>query len=257
MAALLSTGKVAQLCSVKPDTVLKWIKKGRIAAIRTAGGHYRVDQTALEPLLASPESEEGKAEHVAGPHSSQPLRCWEYMSNTVTDRCRNCAAYRTRAVWCFELAKMLRGSGHEKVLCTGPCQECPYYRRVHHLPCNVLVITRDELLIQHLAKHSDACVSFRYARSGYDASAIIAVFRPALVVLDSNVANGNQAELAEALKGDERVPGVRVLLAVREGDSSRVQENPVIAGTVPVPFGCEDISTWLERLPVEALPEEN
>jgi excisionase family DNA binding protein len=34
---LLSTGRAAELCSVTPDTILKWIKRGRLSGVRTAG----------------------------------------------------------------------------------------------------------------------------------------------------------------------------------------------------------------------------
>jgi excisionase family DNA binding protein len=254
MPALLSTGKVAQLCSVKPDTVLKWIKKGRVSATRTAGGHYRVDEAAVAAILSHSESTAAKVAEPLG--IAHPLRCWEYMGSTLSERCKACVVYRTHATWCFELVKVLRGSGHEKVLCPGSCQECPYYRRAHHLPTNVLVITRDETLIQHLAKRNNGCVAFRYARTGYDASAIISVFRPALVVLDPIVANGGLVELAEALAADERAPGVRILVAVRDGDGQPELQSPAIAGTIPIPFCCNDISEFVEQYPVEALPEE-
>jgi excisionase family DNA binding protein len=250
---MLSTGKVAQLCSVKPDTVLKWIKKGRVAATRTAGGHYRVDETALTAILSpSPPAQANVAEPV---ESVRPLRCWEYMGGTNSEHCKACVVFRTHTTWCFELVKVLRGTGHEKVLCPGSCQDCPYYRRVHHLPTNVLVITRDETLIQHLAKRNNGCVAFRYARTGYDASAIISVFRPALVVLDPTVANGGLVELAEALTGDERTPGVRILVALREDDAVPELKSPAISGTIRSPFCCTDISQWVEQYPVEALPE--
>ncbi|MBK5294232.1 MAG: helix-turn-helix domain-containing protein [Acidobacteriia bacterium] len=49
-----STGEVARLCSVNPDTVLKWIKKGRLAATRTAGGHYRIEKHDLAALVPLP-----------------------------------------------------------------------------------------------------------------------------------------------------------------------------------------------------------
>ena len=51
-AGLLTTGQAAKLCAVTPDTVLKWIKKGRLEATRTAGGHYRVALPDLEPFMA-------------------------------------------------------------------------------------------------------------------------------------------------------------------------------------------------------------
>ena len=48
---MLSTGKVAKLRSVTPDTVLKWIKGGQLPAIRTAGGHYRIARRDLDGHL--------------------------------------------------------------------------------------------------------------------------------------------------------------------------------------------------------------
>ena len=35
MKRFLTTGQAAELCSVTPDTVLKWIRSGRLAAART------------------------------------------------------------------------------------------------------------------------------------------------------------------------------------------------------------------------------
>ena len=49
-AGCFTTGQAARLCSVTPDTVLKWIKAGRIEAQRTAGGHYRISPQELERL---------------------------------------------------------------------------------------------------------------------------------------------------------------------------------------------------------------
>ena len=152
-ATMLTTGKAARLCSVKPDTVLKWIKKGRLPASRTAGGHYRVEERALTSLLSDNE-QPGNGSNGSGTLCSRPMRCWEYMNHDPGDACRDCVVHRVRATWCFRLANVVRGSGHAKRFCNGVCQECPYYRRVHGLPSNVLVITRDEGLIQDLARRS-------------------------------------------------------------------------------------------------------
>ena len=54
---LLTTGKAARLCSVKPDTVLKWIKKGVLPATRTIGGHYRVEEQDLLRVLSQEDGE--------------------------------------------------------------------------------------------------------------------------------------------------------------------------------------------------------
>src|SRR3954465_6107257 len=99
---MFTTGEVARRCAVEPDTILKWIKKGRLRASRTLGGHYRVEERDLLPLLkaAAPEPESAPKATLL----NHPLRCWEYMSEDVRDECRNCIVYRVRATWCFRLA---------------------------------------------------------------------------------------------------------------------------------------------------------
>ncbi len=47
----ISTGKAAELLSVTPDAVLKWIKKGKLPARKTAGGHYRISLDSIKDLL--------------------------------------------------------------------------------------------------------------------------------------------------------------------------------------------------------------
>ena len=217
-AQLLTTGKVAQRCSVKPDTVLKWIKKGRLRAVRTMGGHFRVDERDLVPLLENVEDDEDRIDN-APACAHPPLRCWEYMSDDSQEECQTCSAFRVHAAWCFQLVKLTHAAGHNKKFCTGSCLDCPYYRRTHGLPTNVLVLTRDQALIQRIANGNHECLAFRYARTGYDASAIMSVFRPALVVVDEYVLSNGDAGLVEALAADPRIPGVRILIGAREGST--------------------------------------
>lgn len=76
----LTCGQAALLCSVKPDTVQKWIRKGRLSAQRTAGGHYRIQLPEIEPFLTGP----AVARWFAPPPDGcmpQPLRCWERLNN--------------------------------------------------------------------------------------------------------------------------------------------------------------------------------
>jgi excisionase family DNA binding protein len=254
-AHLLTTGDVARRCSVKPDTVLKWIKKGRLPATLTIGGHYRVDENDLAPLMACAPAPDA---HGASkpPLLSSPLRCWEFMSEGMRENCKTCVAYRVRANWCFRLAGVLKSAGHSKQFCTGSCPECPYYRRVHGLPTNVLVVTRDERLIQDLARRESSQVAFRFARSAYDASAVVSVFRPAYAVVDQNLLENGEPGLLDALRSDARSPGVRVLLAVRRGVVHGRPPKMAIAGTIEEPFTAEDIAALVARFPVESLPAE-
>ena len=47
----LTTFQAAQVMSVTPDSILKWIKSGLLNARKTPGGHYRVSRKNLETLL--------------------------------------------------------------------------------------------------------------------------------------------------------------------------------------------------------------
>ncbi|MGP8242984.1 MAG: helix-turn-helix domain-containing protein [Bryobacteraceae bacterium] len=250
----LTTGKAARLCSVKPDTVLKWIKKGVLPATRTVGGHYRVEEQDLLQVLSPEDYSENRAEEPA--LCSRPMRCWEYMNNGPGTECADCVVYKTHAAWCFRMVGVLKGAGHAKRYCKGLCQECPYYRRVHVLPTNVLVVSQDENLIQSLAKRESVRVAFRFARRGYDASAVIEVFRPAFVVIDQAILENLGMALLEALATDPRTPGARIVVAVRkESVEFRVRSKAVYA-KIQEPFHADELEAIIDRIPVETLEPE-
>ena len=53
---LLTPSEVAALFRVDPKTVTRWANEGRLAAIRTLGGHRRYSATEVYALLRSAES---------------------------------------------------------------------------------------------------------------------------------------------------------------------------------------------------------
>ncbi len=254
-ASLLTTGKAARLCSVKPDTVLKWIKKGRLRAVRTAGGHYRVQEHDVVSLVEQDHARDRQWEERAA-LCSRPMRCWEYMNHGPGTECQDCVVYHVRATWCFRMVNAVRGNGHGKRFCTGICQECPYYRRVHGLPANVLVITRDEGLIQDLARHQNGAIDFRFARRGYDASAIVAAFRPAFVIFDQAVLEDLGVALLDALASDPRTAGARIIVALRKGGIGFRIHSGAVYATVEEPFSGDEIAAIINRIPVETLEPE-
>ncbi len=255
-ATWLTTGQAARLCAVKPDTVLKWIKKGRLPALRTAGGHFRVDRRSLAGLMpgarAVPEPEQPAVEG-----GGQPLRCWEYLSpsGAVREECKQCIVYRARASWCFQLAGMQPEVGHARRFCGGAsCQDCVYYRRVKGLSINVLVLSSDRELISGLAGDDDEGITLRFARNVYEASAVISDFRPAFVVVDEELA-ASQPELVECLACDPRIPGVRIILGVPRGTAApggAWEKVRAVTGIIEKPFGRRRIAAVISSFPVES-----
>ena len=163
----LSTGQAADLCSVTPDTVLKWIRSGRLPARRTAGGHHRIDQKDLESLITPISEIPSKETEIPEPVRRQFRYCWEYNSEgQLSDRCRRCPAYLMRAQRCYEVAKLEPSIGHTKTFCKGDCLDCDYYRQVHLQGTNVMVVTDDGSLIQSLKdQKTEAPYSHRFAIS--------------------------------------------------------------------------------------------
>lgn len=250
----LTTGEAARLCSVERDTVLKWIKRGRIPAARTAGGHYRIASRDLQRLLGPLPPRRAVGEEPP----ARALRCWEYMAvaGNIRNECRRCVAFQVGATWCFRLRQREQEAGF---FCCGPtsCEDCPYYRRVAGLPARVLAVTVDAELRQSLASgHPDLAVTF--ARNAYEAARLVPEIWPALVVIDDEIGRGGGLELLESLASDRAAIGLRVIYAVageaRRAALQRAARHGQLAAVLKKPFGASAIEEILAGVPVEAPP---
>jgi len=250
----LTTGEAAELCSVQPDTVLKWVKKGRLRAVRTAGGHHRIDYRDLESFLRAHRV--GGEAQPANQATAQPVRCWEFFSDqgVLRDACKECVVYRVRAALCFEMLGLGKEVGHAKLFCQNSCEDCAYYRRVKGLKVNVLVVSQDEDLVGNLAGEDSEDLSLRFVHNGYEASAAIHDFRPAFAVVDRDLIPDGGKELVDCLTRDSRVPGLKIILAVPGVGRRRRKESEKDAMEVLVkPFGLDRVTAAVNRLPVESV----
>lgn len=248
----LTTGEAARLCSVERDTVLKWIKRGRTPAARTAGGHYRIAVQDVEKLLApSPRRQPADAARLLG--------CWDYLAagGKIRNECRQCLAYQAAAARCFRL-RHWPGLDSTQMGCgRKSCEECPYYRQVVGLPTKVLVITGDSGLRQAL-ETADPNVALSFARNAYEAARIVPELWPALVVIDDEVDRGGGLTLLESLLSDPSVVGLRAIYAT--GSRSRTAAMKQVKGYFSVlavlkkPFGLTAIREVLEQIRVGTPP---
>ena len=123
----LTTFQAAELMSVTPDAVLKWIKSGKLNAYRTPGGHYRIARKDVEFLLI-------KNERTSNSQSinNQKLTpyCWEFngLKNCDADNCEECLVYRARALNCYEMSEFPEEFGILKHFCKSSCDDCEYYK---------------------------------------------------------------------------------------------------------------------------------
>jgi len=105
-----TTTEAARLLSVSPDTVLKWVRKGKIASYRTPGGHARIPKEAVAGML--PEEKEGANGAESGDAAEEGNGgfkfCWDFYSRdgTVKPECVQCVAFRSRALRCYEMRRI-------------------------------------------------------------------------------------------------------------------------------------------------------
>jgi len=244
----LSTGEVARLCGVTRDAVVKWIKKGKLEAAQTPGGHYRVPEAACETLIqeTDPSIPPVPGQLPARKSVTESLRCWEYFGERGSPReaCRNCLVYLARAQKCYRLAELGESAGHRLHFCRNDCRTCAYYRACQGMATEVLMVTRDEALTHRLLMKVDpGAVSMRFARSGYESSSVVSSFSPALIILDSSLPEVRNGQLQTSMVDDTRIPGARIVVALREGDSP---PRPQGVATLKAPFTAADIERLAE-----------
>jgi excisionase family DNA binding protein len=253
MSALLSTGQAARLCAVTPDTVLKWVRSGRLRAHRTAGGHCRIARRDLESLNLVPAANESTPN--AAPLSSRrPNRhfeyCWEYNSRdgNPLPGCQECLVFQARAERCYEIVKRAGGVGHQRIFCRGACEDCDYYRRVQSQRTNVLVVSDNQVLTALLRRESTAApFNLEITDCEYACSALVDSFRPDFAVVDCSLGPQRSQDICAHLLQDPRIPFARIILAARPQEFPTECDRAIFA-RIARPFGIEDIAACLEGI---------
>lgn len=207
----LSTGETAVHFSVTPDTVLKWIKAGKIAATRTPGGHFRIHKNLLPNQITTEESP------VPQKKRKMPFQyCWEFKSKAgkIQDGCLGCIIYRSRTKRCYELSHLPEEAGHAKLYCKASCDECDYYTLVKGQRMNVLIVS-DRSRLRNILEADAKFVNYNlsFTDCEYHCSMVVESYRPDYVVLDCGLGVKRSREFARNIAQDPRIPFVRIILA--------------------------------------------
>lgn len=238
---MLTTGQAARMCSVTPDTILKWIQSGRLPASRTLGGHHRIDQRDIE-LLLKPAAQ-GVEKHEKSNGARQFRYCWEYNGNgSLLPGCRHCAVYEMRALRCYQVAKLAPDANHTKLFCSESCEECEYYNLVRTRATNVLMVTDDPSLTEKLKSEAESApFNLEFSTCEYECSFIIERFRPDFAVVDCSLGIDRSRDISSHLAQDPRTLFSRVILAANEGEFPNECDKMVFARIVK-PLSIDDIA---------------
>ena len=245
----LTTTQAARLLSVSPDTVLKWVKAGKVKSYRTLGGHFRIPVSELEvpadtvwPTPAATGTANGAAAH---------QYCWEFLAHggDVSPECKNCITYKSRAQRCYELKDLPGGLGCLNLMCDTNCLECNYYHVVHDQKPNVLVLTEGKRLLKGAIKSGSANgFQLQFARSEYEAASMIQDFRPDYIVVDCAFGKRRTAGICSSFFNDVRIPVVRIILSSKAREIDDYCDQDVFAW-IKKPFTIDQLRECIEGVP--------
>jgi excisionase family DNA binding protein len=234
MKDYITTTEAAQLLSVAPDTVLRWVKAGKLISYRTPGGHCRIPREAVSTLLTSRKQKEGTENYP--PHASYFQHCWEFNSteSKCREECQSCIVYKSRARRCYELIDLLDDQERDTLRCTVQCEECGYYRIVRETGPSVLVVAQGKRVETELAELvSSGVLRLQSVRDEYECAMKIEQFRPDFIILDSSLGMERAKRLCQHVGNDPRIPFVRIILASK----SKRQ----------IDFCKQDLFGWIQR----------
>jgi excisionase family DNA binding protein len=245
----LTTSQAAKLLSVSPDTVLKWVKAGKLKSRRTLGGHFRIPASALYGLVPEDSGtgrENGGSRGIVDAHQY----CWEFLGGgEVRPECRECITYRSRAARCYQLKDLPGGMGCLNLMCDTECSECDYYRLVSGQAVNVLIIGDTRRLLKDVDGediHPDC--EIRFVNSEYEAATAIQEFRPDYIVIDCALGKKRTNALCSHLFNDIRLPVTRIVLA-SESPTAEDYCSWDVFGWIRKPFGFQQLKACIEGIP--------
>jgi len=243
-----TTTEAARLLAVSADTVLKWVRAGKINFYRTPGGHSRIPRAAVDMLLPGwPEQmreSDWKATEIVYQY------CWNFYADqgTITEECQNCVAYKSRALRCYEMRDIPEQYGPLKLHCQSNCTECEYYKVVVGSGTSALIVSRSRTLAEELHRHADdAELTLRFASSEYECAALIDKFRPDYVVVDCSFGAPRTRDICQYVTNDDRIPFTRIILTSK---TARVKDccDGEIFGWIKKPFTFEQLKSCLSQV---------
>ncbi|MBC8466132.1 excisionase family DNA-binding protein [bacterium] len=205
----LTTGQAATLLSVTPDSVLKWIKAGKMPASRTPGGHFRINQQDILSILPEATINEMRT------HTKSFQYCWEYNSDygVLKEGCNECLVYISRAKRCYEVSYLSKEDGHSKLFCDTSCEDCEYFKLVSDQKLNLLIVTDKPELRKALEPSINRLeLNVRFTDCEYKCSMLVEKYRPDYGVIDCALGSRRAREFAGNLNADPRIPFIRVIL---------------------------------------------
>ncbi|MEZ5357810.1 MAG: excisionase family DNA-binding protein [Candidatus Zixiibacteriota bacterium] len=243
----MTTSQAAKRLSVSPDTVLKWVKAGKIKAHRTLGGHFRIPTGLIDTLI---EDENRLRKSGSMPVASNPSfqYCWEHQSQMgiLNTKCTECVVFKSRARRCYELRNIPEEFGSLKLYCKDSCEKCDYYKLVNNLGLNILIISNNNRLLTEVQEWADdEKYHVMTVSSEYECASTIEKFRPDFVIVDCSMGAIRTRELCNHIGEDGRIPFTRLILTSKKNRLGDFCDREIF-GWIRKPFTMQKLRRCIE-----------
>lgn len=245
----LTTTEAAKLLSVSPDTVLKWVRAGKVSSYRTLGGHFRIPVSELEIPKSARQAPVARPAPT-GTRPSVHQYCWEYLAGggEIDPKCKDCITFRSRAQRCYELKDMPGEFGCLNLMCDTNCAECDYYKLVFGQRQKILIVSQSKRLINDDDESGwSRTFDVRFVSNEYDAAVTIQEFRPDYVVVDCSFGQQKTTAICDHLFDDIRIPVVRIILSSKTRDIEDYCDRDVFAW-LQRPFSIAQLRECIEGI---------
>ncbi len=245
----LTTSQAAKILSVSPDTVLKWVKAGKIKSNRTFGGHFRIPASEVKLFNGSVSDD---LDNVNNGHLAVPYQyCWEYLAagGPIKSECKDCITFRSRASRCYELKDIPGGLGCLNLMCDTECSRCEYFKVVNGQKLNILILSENEKIVQDLDNLDDTGIfSIHFTRDEYSAAIAIQEYRPDYIIVDCSIGKKRTGYICNNLFNDIRIPVVRIILSSKSKNIKDYCDNEIF-GWIRKPFDVDQLRECIRGVP--------
>jgi len=174
--------------------------------------------------------------------------CWEFGNGggEISEGCRNCVSFRSRARRCYELRNIPQQFAHLNLHCPMACGECEYYHIMKSRAIGLLIVSRNRRLTEGLKyQNEDPGLTLRFAGSEYECAAAIDKFRPDYVVVDCSFGTSHTRELCQHLINDDRLPLTRIVLTSKTSRATDCRDGEIFAW-ISKPFTVQLLQQMIE-----------
>ncbi len=248
-----TTSQAAEVLSVSADTVLRWVKSGKIESYLTPGGHARIPHQAVRTILQRSDAQARPREAAADTAPSH-LFCWDMQSEQgrITESCRQCATYRSRSGRCYRIRCDCEDFAGLHLRCQDPCDDCSYYRVTRRRPVRAMLVSPSGHLRRGLSTQAtETDLDFCAVDGAYACSTEMQEFRPDYLVVDCAFGTSRTREICRHLLDDRRLPITRIILA---SPRAKLRENcdREVFGWIRKPFNVGQLRSLIDSAAARA-----